>query len=181
MDLRRVRAREQRHDRERLAGIDRAEDDAHLLPARELGRAVHRLGRIALGVAGDQFDLPPVDAAGRVDLLHRQLDSAVDADPGGRRGTGERRKITDQDRLFCRDGGLDDGACKGGSAGRQRLTTSQRHFDFLPKRVLIHSQSLSRFLGPRFLGLRGVDYSLGLTVRIARCLHQEVELNVAVV
>jgi hypothetical protein len=56
MDLRRVGAREQRHDRERLAGIDRAEDDAHLL-VRELGRSVHGLGRIALGVAGDQLEL----------------------------------------------------------------------------------------------------------------------------
>ena len=84
MDLRRVRAREQRHDCEQLAGIDRTEDDAHLLPVGQLGRSVDGLGRIALGVAGDQFELPPVDAAGRVDLLHRQLDSAVDADPGGR-------------------------------------------------------------------------------------------------
>ena len=78
-----VRA-EQRHDRKQLAGIDRAEHDADLLAARELGGAVDRLGRIALGVAGDQFELPPVDAAGIVDFLHRQLDAAIDADAGGR-------------------------------------------------------------------------------------------------
>ena len=84
MDLRRVRACEQGHDRERLAGIDRAEDDAHLLSARELRRSVHCLRRVALGVAGDQFDLAPADAAGRVDLLHRQLESTIDPDPGGR-------------------------------------------------------------------------------------------------
>ena len=77
-----------------------------LLALRELGRSVHRLGRIALGVADDQLDLPAVDAAGRVDLLHRQLDAAIDADPGGRRGAGERRQIADLDRLFCRDRGL---------------------------------------------------------------------------
>jgi hypothetical protein len=47
MDLRRVGACEQRHYRKRLAGIDRAEHDAHLLSARELGGAVHGLGRVA--------------------------------------------------------------------------------------------------------------------------------------
>ena len=82
MHLRRVRAREQRHHREQLAGIDRAQDDAHLLRVRQFGGAVHGLGRIALGIADDQLDLPPVDAAGRVDLLHRELDAAIDPDPG---------------------------------------------------------------------------------------------------
>jgi hypothetical protein len=35
-----------------------------------------------LGVADDQLNLPAVDTAGRVDLLHRQLDSAIDPDSG---------------------------------------------------------------------------------------------------
>ena len=100
----------------------------------ELCGAIHGLGRFALGIADDQLDLPSVDAAGRVDLLHGELDAAVDPDPGGGRGTGKRRKIADQDRFFRGDRGLGDGACNGGGGGRQRLTTSQRHFDFLPKR-----------------------------------------------
>ena len=33
-------------------------------------------------------------------------------------GTGQRRQIADPDRLFCRDGGLGDAACKDGGAGR---------------------------------------------------------------
>ena len=104
--MRRVRASEQRHDSERLARIDRAEDDAYFLPARQFRRSVHGLRRIALGIAGNQFDLPAVDSAGRVDLLHCQLDSAIDPDAGGRRGAGERRQIADQNRVFCGYGRL---------------------------------------------------------------------------
>jgi hypothetical protein len=63
MDLRCVRARKQRHDRERLAGIDGAQDDAHLVSVDELSGSVHRLGRFALGITDDQLDLAPVDAA----------------------------------------------------------------------------------------------------------------------
>lgn len=86
MDLRRVGARKQRHDRERLAGIDRTDDDAHLLAVGKLGRAVDRLGRIALGVAGYQLDLPPVDAAGIVDLAYRQLDATMMPTPVAEEG-----------------------------------------------------------------------------------------------
>ena len=84
MQLRDVGAREQRHHRERLAGIDRAEDHADLVSARELGGAVHGFGRIALRVAADQLELTAIDAAGLVDLVHGQLNAAIDADAGGR-------------------------------------------------------------------------------------------------
>ena len=83
MELRRVCTREQRHDGERLAGIDRAENDAHLVCVGELRGAIHCLGRFALGVANDQLDLPSIDAAGGVDLLHGELDTPIDPDPGG--------------------------------------------------------------------------------------------------
>jgi len=82
MDLRHVGACEQGHDRKRLAGIERTEDDTDLLGVGELGCAVHGLGRFALGVADDQLNLPPADAAGCVDLLHRELGPAIDANAG---------------------------------------------------------------------------------------------------
>ena len=41
---------------------------------------VHRLGRIALGVAGDDFDLAALDAAGGVDRIDREVHAAVEAD-----------------------------------------------------------------------------------------------------
>ena len=59
-----------------------AEHDADLLGMSELGRSVHGLGRLALGVADDQLDLSPVHATGGIDLLHGELDAAVDTDPG---------------------------------------------------------------------------------------------------
>jgi hypothetical protein len=93
MNLRRVRLREQRHHRKRLAGIDGAQHGADLMSVGEFGGAVDGLGGFTLGVADDQFDLPPVDTAGRVDLLNGELNAAIDPDPGGGRRTGERRKI----------------------------------------------------------------------------------------
>ena len=45
---------------------------------------------------------------------HGQLDAAVDADAGGRRGAGERRQVSDPDRIFLGDGGLGDR--RGGTA-----------------------------------------------------------------
>ena len=155
MDLRRVGAREQRHHRERLAGIDRPEHAADLLAAGEFGRAVHRLGRIALGVPRDQLELPAVDAAGGVDFLHGKLDAAVDPDAGGGRGSGERRQITDRNRILGGDGGLGNRGGENGSAGRQRLTTSQLHLDFLPKRSYCSQVFVRGSLGPRFLCLAG--------------------------
>ena len=82
MDLRHVAACEQRHRRERLAGVAGTDHDADLFRFRQFGRAVHRLGGIALGIADDQFDLPPVDAAGGVDFVDRELNTAGDADAG---------------------------------------------------------------------------------------------------
>src|SRR5262249_39079873 len=79
-----------------------------------------------------------VDAAGRVDFLHRELDAAIDADACGGGWAGEGREIADADRLIGCDGGLGETTCDGGGAGRrQRLTTRHRHCDFLPRRVSI--------------------------------------------
>ena len=52
-------------------------------PAREFGRRVDRLGGIALRVADDQLDLPAVDAAGGVDLVHGEDGAPVDRHAGG--------------------------------------------------------------------------------------------------
>src|SRR5262249_60078774 len=98
MDLGSVGTREQGHDRERLAGIDRAEDDADILPMRQLRCSIDRLCRVALGVASNQFDLPPIYPAGRVDLLHRQLGSAIDPDTSGGRRTSPPCELTDATR-----------------------------------------------------------------------------------
>src|SRR5205085_4327869 len=83
MHLRRIGAREQRGHGERLAGVHRSEHDAHLGAAREFGRAIHRLGWIALRIAGDELDLAAVNAAGLVDLFDRELGAAVDTDARG--------------------------------------------------------------------------------------------------
>src|SRR6185437_6839925 len=59
---------------------------------------------------------------------------AIDPDPGRGRRAGERRKITDTDRILGGDGGLGQRASKSSAGGCQRLTASQRHMDCLPKR-----------------------------------------------
>ena len=66
-------------------------------------RGVHGLGRIALGVAGDDLDLAALDAAGGVDGLGREQDAAVEADGRGGARAGQGGEPADPDRLALGD------------------------------------------------------------------------------
>src|SRR3954464_8652682 len=125
MPRRSVGAREQGRDRKRLTRIDRTEHDADLCAARELGRAIHRLGRIALRITCDQLELAAIDATGLINFFNSELRAAIDADAGGLLRAGKRGQVSDRDRGFLSDSGLGDRAYEnGGAGGLQRLTTS---------------------------------------------------------
>src|SRR5205823_2864421 len=110
--------------------VERTPDDVGLLALDQLGDGVHRLGRVALRVAHDQLDLAAVDAARIVDLRHRELGAAVDADTGRRAWSGQCRQVADLDRFVGGNGGTGQSRGKrhsaGGGAG-QDLATLDRH------------------------------------------------------
>jgi hypothetical protein len=82
--------RQDRRGGERLAGVDRADDELHLVAEGELLREVDGLGGVAGGIARQELDLPAEDSARFVDLLDRELNALVLGDRGRRERPGER-------------------------------------------------------------------------------------------
>ena len=73
MQLGHAVSRNERRRRESLSGVQRSPDHLDLVPTREFGGRVDRLGGVTLRIAHDELELPSVDAAGVVDLLNSQL------------------------------------------------------------------------------------------------------------
>ncbi len=61
MQIRHLGARHDRRGGERFTRVDRSPDGVDLGLTDQFLRGVHRLGRIALGIAGDDFDLAALD------------------------------------------------------------------------------------------------------------------------
>src|SRR5262249_40306209 len=123
-------ARDQRGRRQRFARIQRAPHDLHLVPARELRRAVDRLGRIALRIADDELDLSPLDATRGVYFLHRTLGAAVDPERRRRAGTRGRRKIPNAEGFRLSNGRSKPTRCQRSTARSgpfQSLTATELH------------------------------------------------------
>jgi hypothetical protein len=68
--------------------------------ANQLLCRVDRLGRVALGVAGDDLDLAALDATCGIDRFGGVDDATVETDAGRRAWAGERGQPADADR-FC--------------------------------------------------------------------------------
>ncbi len=99
MNVRDLGARHDRRGGQRLARIERAPDRVDLGLADQFLRGIHGLGRIALGVAGDDFELAALDPAGGVDGIGREDHASVEADGRRRARPGHRGKETDLDRF----------------------------------------------------------------------------------
>ena len=90
-------------DRGARADVVAVEDGVHRMP---VDQALHRLhvGGIAhlLGVFEPGLERPAEDAAQRIDLLARQRQAVLELDAVGGREVGQRRRLSDRDRLAVR-------------------------------------------------------------------------------
>ncbi len=125
-----------RGDGERFARIGRPPDGVDLGLADHLLGGVDRLGRIALRVAGDEFDLAALDPAGAVDRLDGEDDAAVEPDRRGRARAGHRGEPADAQGLALRQGrpGEPEGRRprEAGSIHHERTTVRRHHGVLLP-------------------------------------------------
>src|SRR6185503_19167246 len=84
-----------RRERERAGYF--AQNDLDAVLGDELGHDDRRLFRFALIVISGDLQRLAVDAAGRVDLLDRQLDAVIGRDAEGRLRARERAELADAD------------------------------------------------------------------------------------
>src|SRR5690606_19387137 len=82
-----------------------ADDRRNVVDGDELLGRVERRGRAAAGILDDDVELAAEDAAGGVDLLHRQLDAAALVVADGGAGAGKRQDRADGDGGGLRDDG----------------------------------------------------------------------------
>ncbi len=100
-EIRDLRAPRLRHAHQDRTGEHRSHHDVSALVDRPHRERFRHL-RLRLRVARSVFDLAAKDAAGGVDLLHRQLDAVIEVGAGRRAGARELHQAVDFHRLAVR-------------------------------------------------------------------------------
>ena len=120
-----------RHCQRNAAHVAAAHDELDLILADQAaGRSYGFLG-LAFGIVKGPGDLSPVDPAGSVDLVDRELEAGLHVFAEKGRRPGDRQDRADAKRFFRRTRGPHFRRCKGTGNKLKKLTSSEPHDSLL--------------------------------------------------